>query len=70
MSIQIKTLGDALPEEIKRCQALLADYAALGPVGAFGHEMIDQQISKAVNALADGDCVAMLLAYEALKECK
>ena len=70
MSTQIKTLGDALPEEIKRCQELLADYAALGPVGAFGHAAIKNEISKALKAMAEGDCVAMLRAHEALKGCK
>jgi hypothetical protein len=70
MSTQIKTLGDALPEEIKRCQELLTEYAAIGPAGQFGSAMIKQDIATGLKALALGDVVAMLRACKALKECK
>lgn len=70
MSAEIETLGDALPKQIARCQELLAEYAALGPVGEFGYAMIKHDIDAAVKATADGDVVAMLRAYEALKGCK
>ena len=70
MSTQIETLGTALPKEIQRCQELLTEYAALGPVGAFGHTMIQSDIAAAHKAMMEGDVVAMLRAYNALKECK
>jgi hypothetical protein len=66
MSTNIETLGDALPKQIARCQELLKEYAALGPVGAFGYAVIQQEINTAINATAQGDVVAMLRAYEAL----
>jgi hypothetical protein len=70
MSTQIKTLGDALPEEIKRCQDLLVEYAAIGPNGRFGSAMIKSKIDLALTAMAQGDLVAMLRAHNDLKECK
>jgi len=66
---QPETLGEALPREIKRCQELLIDYAAIGPAGAFGAAMIRQDIDAGLKALAEGDVVAALRAYEALKGC-
>ena len=67
---KIDTLGDALPREIARCQELLIDYASIGPAGNFGVMMIRQDIAAGVKALAEGDVIAMLKAYEALKGCK
>ncbi len=64
------TLADALPREIERCQELLGQYKALGPVGVFGHAMISRDIAAAHTAMMEGDVVAMLRAYETLKGCK
>lgn len=64
------TLADALPKEIERCQELLMQYAAIGPVGTFGATMIRREIDAAHKAMMEGDVVAMIRAYEALKGCK
>ena len=64
------TLGDALPREIERCQELLVAYAEIGPAGAFGAAMIRADIAAAHKAMMEGDVVAMLRAYEALKGCQ
>jgi hypothetical protein len=64
------TLGDALPREIERCQELLVAYAEIGPAGAFGAAMIRRDIAAAHKAMMEGDCVAMIRAYEALKVCR
>lgn len=63
------SLGDELPKEIERCQELLTAYAEIGPAGNLGAAMIKQDISRAVKALASGDVVEMMRAYEALKGC-
>lgn len=63
------TLADALPQEIERCQQLLTQYAAIGPVGNFGAMMIRRDIAAAHKAMMEGDVVAMLRAHEALKGC-
>lgn len=65
--MHVDTLGDALPREIKRAQQLIVDYRALGPVGSFGAMMIQQDIDAAIKALAEGDVVAMIRAYNELK---
>ncbi len=71
MSTQIETLGTALPKEIERCQELLAEYKALpGNAGWFGAAMITQEIAAAHKAMMEGDCVAMIRAYEKLKACE
>ncbi len=70
MIVETETLGTALPEEITRCHELLKRYAALGPVGAFGHAMISADIVEAHKAMMEGDCAAMIRAYAKLKECK
>jgi len=70
METKTETLGTALPKEIERCQELLTTYAELGPVGVFGHHMISLNIKAAHKAMMEGDVVAMIQAYEALKECK
>lgn len=64
------TLGDALPKEIQRCQELLGIYKSLGHAGAFGHAMISADIAEAHKAMMEGDVVAMLRAYNKLKDCE
>lgn len=64
------TLAEALPKEIERCQELLTQYAAIGPSGNFGAMMIRRDIAAAHKAMMEGDVVAMLRAYEALKGCE
>ena len=70
MSDKLRSLADALPAEIARCQELLEAYTAIGPVGAFGHAAITKDIDDALKALASGDAVAMLSAYTALRRCE
>lgn len=69
MSYDTKTLADALPREIVRCQELLIAYAEIGPAGAFGAAMIRKDIDMAHKAMMEGDLSAMIRAYNALKEC-
>lgn len=64
------TLADALPKEIKRCRDLLKQYEAIGSAGQFGFIMISQDIANAEQAITEGDVVAMLRAYTALKDCQ
>ena len=66
----MNTLGDDLPREMARCRRLLEVYKELGPVGAFGHAMIEADLRAADEAVISGDLVAMIKAYEALKACE
>jgi hypothetical protein len=66
---ELITLGDALPAEIERVTKLLTHYASLGPVGMFGAEMLRQALKTASEAMASGDPIMMIRAYQKLKEC-
>ena len=61
------TLGDELPREQARCRELLVAYKEIGSAGAFGAAMIEQSLREADQAAISGDVVAMLRAYEKLK---
>ena len=65
-----ETIGTELPKEIQRCQQLLVDYESIGPAGMFAKAMIKRNIKQAVEALAEGDLVKMIKAYQTLKECQ
>lgn len=64
------TVGDDIQVQIKRNQELVQQYIAIGPTGKFGVMMIQRDIDAAVKALAEGDCVAIVRTYEALKNNK
>lgn len=66
----METLGDALPKEMARVREVLGHYKEIGPAGAFGAAMIEQDLRAADKAVMSGDLVAMLRAYETLKGVK
>jgi hypothetical protein len=65
-----KTLADAIPEEIKRCQSLIETYNSIGPAGNFAKIMIQADIDSAIKAMLEGDLVGMIRAYKAMKGCE
>lgn len=66
---EIKTLADALMEQIQRVRdELMPAYIAIGPPGASAMAFICRDLDAATKALAEGDAVACLRAYKALKE--
>lgn len=65
------TLGDDLPRQMARVRdELIPAYLSIGPSGAFGLAMLRQELDRAAAAMASGDVVEMLRAYQALKECQ
>ena len=64
----MESLGTALPKEQARVRETLGHYKAIGSAGVFGAAMIEQSLQKADQAIISGDVVAMLTAYEDLKE--
>lgn len=65
------TLGDALPREMARVRdQVMPAYIEIGPMGAFALSFMRQDLDLAAKALAEGDILAMIAAYEALKEYK
>lgn len=65
---QTTTLGDALPAEMARVRdKVLPVYVSIGPPGAIAAAMMRASLDGAARALASGDVVAMLVAFEDLK---
>lgn len=61
-------LMQSLLDEMNRNRELLTEYERIGPAGMFGAAMIKNDIRMAERAISEGDVVAMLQAYEKLKE--
>lgn len=71
MSETMKTLGEALPEEIPRVRdEVLPAYVALGGPGLFAATMMRADLDRASKAMIEGDTIAMLRVYESLKRYK
>ena len=62
------SLAEQLPKEQQRVRELLPHYDAI-PTGAFGGMMLRQALTRAEQAAASGDVIAMLRSYEELKGC-
>ena len=63
-----ETLGDALPKEMARVRdEVMPAYMEIGPPGLFALTMMRQELDRAARAMAEGDVIAMMTAYEALK---
>ena len=62
------TLGDALPREMSRVRdQVMPPYLAIGPEGVAALMMMRAALDDAARAMASGNVVAMLRAYESLK---
>ncbi len=62
------TLGDALPREMARVRdEVMPAYLEIGAPGLFGLTLMRHALDDAARALAEGDVVAMIAAYERLK---
>ena len=68
MSETPTNLAEALPREQQRVRGLIEFYRSIGPAGAFGVAMMQASLAAADRAAASGDVVAMLAAYQDLKE--
>lgn len=65
------TLGDALPKEMARVRdEVMPHYSdpILNGAGIFALTMMRRDLDAAAKAMAEGDVVAMMACYQALKE--
>ena len=62
------TIGDDFPKQQSRVREILSRYHAIGLAGSFGAMMIEADLHTADEALASGDIVRILRAYQILKE--
>lgn len=65
----MESLAVEFPKQQQRVRDLLETYNTI-PTGAFGAMMLRQALSRAEQAAASGDVVAMLRSYEELKDCQ
>ena len=65
-----ENLMDGLMDELNRNRELLKIYQEIGPAGRLGAMLIDRDIKAGEQAIRDNDVVAMLRAYNALKDNK
>ncbi len=65
----MNNLAEAFPVEQRRVRKLVAIYDTI-PNGAFGAAMLRQALTRAEQAAASGDVVAMLRSYQELTGCK
>ena len=63
----MSSVGTEFPKELERVRKLLAIYESI-PEGRFGAMMIRQSIARAEAAQASGDVVAIVAAFQELKE--
>ena len=66
----MSSVGEDFPTQQARVRALLEQYRVIGPNGAFGALMIRQVLARAEEAMASGDVVRIVHAYQELTECK
>lgn len=63
-----ESLADALPKEMARVRDnVMPLYVEIGPPGALALHFMRQALDEAARAMASGDLVAMIRAYENLK---
>lgn len=62
------SLAEELQKEQARVREVLGHYKAIGSAGMFGAAFIEQDLRAADQAIMSGDIVAMISAYEKLKE--
>ena len=62
------SLAEALPREMTRVRdVILPRYVAIGPRGQWAAAMMRADLDAAQKAMIEGDVVAMIRAYKALK---
>lgn len=57
-----------MPREMARVRKVLGHYREIGPAGVIGAAVIEAVLEKADRAVMSGDVVAMIAAYQRLKE--
>jgi hypothetical protein len=66
----VSSVGDQLPIELERARGLFDIYKEIGAAGAFGAIIIGDAISRANRAVASGDAIEMIRAWNELRGLK
>lgn len=68
MSNPVVSLGEALPKEMARVRdEVMPPYIEIGTAGAIALAMMRADLDTAAKAMIEGNVVAMIAAYKALK---
>jgi len=66
---EVKNLMEGLLEEMNRAREMMAEYQSLPKnAGMFTSVMIQRDITRAENAIANGDTIQMIASLKLLKE--
>lgn len=61
------SVAEKYPEEQQRLRELRDQYVAIGPPGAYGVALIDHALTAAERAMASGDIVQVITAFEQMR---
>lgn len=64
------SVGTEMPKLQAKVREILGQYKEIGPAGAFGAMNIEVSLKAADEAMASGDVIKILQAYEDLKSIK
>jgi len=63
----VESLGEALPREMARVRDVLLPHYDAIPTGVFASALMRADLDRAARAMAEGDTVEMMRAYESLR---
>lgn len=67
----MSSLGEELPRGMARIRdTVMPAYVEIGPAGMLALTMMRHDLDRAAKAMAEGDAVEMIRAYQSLKEYK
>lgn len=67
----VKSVGSELPKEMARVRdKVIPAYESIGPAGQFAITWMKAALDKAAKAMAEGDTIGMIQAYEELRGAK
>lgn len=62
------SVGEDFPKQQARVREVLGQFKAIGPAGAIGAALIEHTLQQADAALASGDILKILVAYDGLRK--
>lgn len=62
------SVGEDFPKQQARVREVLGQFKEIGPAGAIGASLIEHSLRQADEALASGDILKILVAYDALRK--
>lgn len=63
-------MAEAFPKEQARLRELWMEYERIGDSGTFGKAVVEQALRNADEAMASGDIVLIVKAYNAMTKCE